>query len=240
MDERDFYNETTTSRAAELNCPHCHSTASYGLRWVLRRKKDKLPPNADERDRARFAKAQSYMVLSDDKVMCTNSACRKRFDVSGIKTMAFLSEEQESEMSSRPRQSEQKEKPQEKQGQPRQEQRKQRSQQQRGRGNQQRRRGGQQAQRGNQQDQRGRRQGQGPRGNRDDNRGNQDDNRGNRDDNWGNRQEYWANQDSRGAQHGHGVSGRRGGKPGQQQGQKKGKKKRPQVYFPSDYVNYRP
>jgi hypothetical protein len=30
------------------------------------------------------------MVLLDDKVMCKNMRCRKRFDVSGIKTMAFL------------------------------------------------------------------------------------------------------------------------------------------------------
>jgi hypothetical protein len=49
-----------------------------------------VPGPADERDRAKFAKAQSYMVLIDDKVMCRNLRCRKRFDVSGIKTMAFL------------------------------------------------------------------------------------------------------------------------------------------------------
>lgn len=45
---------------------------------------------ADERDRAKFAKAQSYMVLLDDKVQCKNQRCRKTFDVSGIKTTAFL------------------------------------------------------------------------------------------------------------------------------------------------------
>jgi hypothetical protein len=60
------------------------------LRWLLRKKKDRLPPGADERDRARFQKSASYMVLLDDKVMCKNMRCRKRFDVSGIKTMAFL------------------------------------------------------------------------------------------------------------------------------------------------------
>ena len=46
--------------------------------------------NADERDRARFAKFLSYMVLMDDKAMCKNMRCRKRFDVSGVKTMAFI------------------------------------------------------------------------------------------------------------------------------------------------------
>ena len=32
------------------------------------------------------------MVLMDDKVMCKNIRCRKRFDISGIKTMAFVSD----------------------------------------------------------------------------------------------------------------------------------------------------
>jgi hypothetical protein len=32
------------------------------------------------------------MVLLDDKVACKNIRCRKRFDVSGMKTTAFLNE----------------------------------------------------------------------------------------------------------------------------------------------------
>ena len=62
----------------------------YDLHWVVRKKKDRLPGGADERDRAKFAKAQSYMVLLDHKVACKNLRCRKRFDISSIKTMAFL------------------------------------------------------------------------------------------------------------------------------------------------------
>jgi hypothetical protein len=73
-----------------LNCPFCRSAETYDLRWMVRKKKDRLPPGADERDRARFAKSQSYMVLLDDKVACKNLRCRKRFDISGVKTMAFL------------------------------------------------------------------------------------------------------------------------------------------------------
>ena len=61
------------------------------LRWLLREKKRSIPSGADERDRAKFAKAQSYMVLLDDKAMCKNMRCRKRFDVSGVKTMARMS-----------------------------------------------------------------------------------------------------------------------------------------------------
>ena len=90
MDERAYYTESQTTKAASLNCPYCRSTETYDLRWMLRRKKDRLPPGADERDRARFQKSQSYMVLLDDKVACKNLRCRKRFDISGVKTMAFV------------------------------------------------------------------------------------------------------------------------------------------------------
>jgi hypothetical protein len=90
MDERAFYGESQTTKPAQLNCPWCRSVETYELRWMVRKKKDRLPPGADERDRAKFAKAQSYMVLLDDKVACKNLRCRKRFDISGVKTMAFL------------------------------------------------------------------------------------------------------------------------------------------------------
>ena len=90
MDERQFYTEQQTTKAATLNCPYCRTVESYDLRWMLRKKKDRVPPGADERDRARFAKSQSYMVLLDDKVACKNLRCRRRFDISGIKTMAFV------------------------------------------------------------------------------------------------------------------------------------------------------
>jgi hypothetical protein len=90
MEERDFFTQEETSRPAGLTCPFCKQSAEYPLRWLVRKKRDRLPGRADERDRARFQKAQSYMVLVDDKVMCQNIRCRKRFDVSGIKTMALL------------------------------------------------------------------------------------------------------------------------------------------------------
>jgi hypothetical protein len=90
MDERDFYSDSQTTKSAQLNCPYCRTVDSYELRWSVRKKKDRIPGRADELDRAKFAKAQSYMVLLDDKVACKNLRCRKRFDVSGVKTMAFL------------------------------------------------------------------------------------------------------------------------------------------------------
>jgi hypothetical protein len=93
MDERAYYTESQTTKAAELHCPYCKTSNTYDLRWLLRKKKDRLPPGGDERDRAKFQKAQSYMVLLDDKVACRNLRCRRRFDISGVKTMAFVSEQ---------------------------------------------------------------------------------------------------------------------------------------------------
>jgi hypothetical protein len=92
MDERAFFNESQTTKPAQLNCPFCRTSDTYEIRWLVRKKKDRLPGGGDERDRAKFAKAQSYMLLLDDKAACKNLRCRKRFDISGIKTIAFLQE----------------------------------------------------------------------------------------------------------------------------------------------------
>jgi hypothetical protein len=90
MEERAFYRESEATKPITLNCPFCRTPDTYDLRWVVRKKIDRLPGGADERDRARFAKAASYMVLLDDKAVCKNMRCRKRFDISGVKTTAFL------------------------------------------------------------------------------------------------------------------------------------------------------
>ena len=90
MDERAFFTESQTTKPATLHCPYCKTSESYSLRWMLRKKKDRLPGGADERDRAKFAKTQSYMLLLDDKAACKNVRCRKPFDISGIKTIAFV------------------------------------------------------------------------------------------------------------------------------------------------------
>ena len=90
MDERAYYSESQTTKPMQLNCPYCRTAETYELRWAVRKKKHRLPPGADERDRAKFQKAQSYMVLMDDKVACKNLRCRTRFDISGVKTMAFI------------------------------------------------------------------------------------------------------------------------------------------------------
>ena len=48
---------------ATLNRPQCHSPRS--MTWIVRTKKRQLSGRADGRDRARFAKARSYMLRKD-------------------------------------------------------------------------------------------------------------------------------------------------------------------------------
>lgn len=90
MEEHDFFDERTEKKTATLNCPHCHQSAEYELMWLVRTKRRQISPRADERDRARFAKARSYMLRKDDLMVCKNMRCRKRFDVSGVQSVAFL------------------------------------------------------------------------------------------------------------------------------------------------------
>jgi hypothetical protein len=90
MEERDFFDEKAEQRTHVMTCPHCGQQGEYQIDWVVRRKKAQLPRGADDRDRARFAKAQSYMVRRDDPMGCKNVRCRKRFDVVGIQSVAFI------------------------------------------------------------------------------------------------------------------------------------------------------
>jgi len=90
VEEREMFDEKEQKRAHTLSCPHCRQSADYELAWLVRTKKRQLPPRADERDRAKFAKARSYMVRKDDLVACKNLRCRKRFEVAGVQSVAFL------------------------------------------------------------------------------------------------------------------------------------------------------
>lgn len=89
MEERDFFDERPEKKPATLNCPHCRQAAEYEVTWLSRVKKKQLPPRADERDRARFAKARSYMLRRDDMLVCQNMRCRKRFEITGLQSVVF-------------------------------------------------------------------------------------------------------------------------------------------------------
>ena len=90
MDEREFFDERPEKKVHTLNCTHCQQTAEYEVNWLVRTKKKQLPGRADERDRARFAKASSYMTRRDDMLACKNMRCRKRFEITSLQSVAFL------------------------------------------------------------------------------------------------------------------------------------------------------
>jgi hypothetical protein len=90
MDEREFFDERPDKKVHTLNCPHCQQSAEYEVGWLVRTKKKQLPGRADERDRARFAKARSYMLRRDDMMACKNMRCRKRFEITSLQSVAFL------------------------------------------------------------------------------------------------------------------------------------------------------
>ena len=85
-----MFDEKEQKRSHTLTCPHCRQSGEYELSWLVRTKKRQIPPRADDRDRAKFAKARSYMVRKDDMTACKNIRCRKRFEVAGVQSVAFL------------------------------------------------------------------------------------------------------------------------------------------------------
>jgi hypothetical protein len=88
LDERDFFHNRNETRTDRLTCPRCKRTNDYQMRWVVRTRKDRLPPGADERDRALYAKLRDYMIRVDDAVTC--KTCGKKFDIPSQHSMVFI------------------------------------------------------------------------------------------------------------------------------------------------------
>ncbi len=88
LDERDFFNSRNETRTDTLTCPRCRRQNQYQMRWVIRTRKDRVPPGADERDRALFAKLRDYMIRIDDNVVC--KTCKTKFDIPSQHSMVFL------------------------------------------------------------------------------------------------------------------------------------------------------
>ena len=88
MDERDFFTERPEQRPAQYSCPRCKRRNEYVVRWMRRTKKKGLPPGADARDRALFAKLRDYLIRLDDDVTC--KACGKRFEIPSHQSMVFV------------------------------------------------------------------------------------------------------------------------------------------------------
>jgi len=64
LDERTLFTERSETRQGRYQCPKCRRTGEYSIRWVRRSKKDRLPPGADEGDRAKFAKLRDYLFAA--------------------------------------------------------------------------------------------------------------------------------------------------------------------------------
>jgi hypothetical protein len=90
MDERDFYTEKRETKTAMYSCPKCRQSSEFKIQWLRRSKKRELPRGASEFDRAKFAKAQDYMVRIDDMIFCPNPRCRARFEIPNSQTVVFV------------------------------------------------------------------------------------------------------------------------------------------------------
>src|SRR5438552_9001839 len=88
MDERDFFTERPQQLPAQYTCPRCKRRNEYQVRWMRRTKKDRLPPGADARDRALYAKLKDYLIRMDDDVVC--KTCQKRFEIPSHQSMVFV------------------------------------------------------------------------------------------------------------------------------------------------------
>ena len=62
LDERAFFNEKPETRPGSYQCPKCRRTSAYAIRWIRRTKKDRPPANADDADKAKFAKLRDYLL----------------------------------------------------------------------------------------------------------------------------------------------------------------------------------
>ena len=87
LDERAFFTEKSETRPGRYQCPKCRRTGEYSIRWVRRSKKDRLPPGADDADRAKYAKLRDYLLRVDDEVTCTT--CGRKFEIPSQHSLMF-------------------------------------------------------------------------------------------------------------------------------------------------------
>ncbi|MGE3179394.1 MAG: hypothetical protein AB7O32_18125, partial [Vicinamibacterales bacterium] len=88
LDERALFTEKPEMRTGSYQCPKCRRSADYSVRWVRRSKKDRLPPGADDADRAKFAKLRDYLLRLDEDVVC--KACGKKFEIPSQHSLVFV------------------------------------------------------------------------------------------------------------------------------------------------------
>ena len=88
LDERAFFTEKPETRSGRYQCPKCRRTSEYPIRWVRRSKKDRLPPGADDADKAKYAKLRDYLLRVDDEVTC--KTCGRKFEIPSQHSLMFV------------------------------------------------------------------------------------------------------------------------------------------------------
>src|SRR4029453_17963645 len=88
LDERAFFTAKPETRQGRYQCPKCRRSGDYSIRWVRRMKRDRLPPGADEGDRAKFAKLRNYLLRLDDEVPCKTGG--KKFEIPSQQSLLFV------------------------------------------------------------------------------------------------------------------------------------------------------
>jgi hypothetical protein len=88
LDVRAFFTDRPETRQGRFQCPKCRRTSDYSIRWTRRSRKDRLPPGADEADRAKFAKLRDYLLRLDDEVNC--KTCGKKFEIPSQQSLLFV------------------------------------------------------------------------------------------------------------------------------------------------------
>lgn len=88
LDERALFTAKPESRPGRYTCPKCRRPGDYSIRWMRHSKKDRLPPGADEQDRAKFAKLRDYLLRLDDEVTC--KSCGKKFEIPSQHSLMFV------------------------------------------------------------------------------------------------------------------------------------------------------
>jgi hypothetical protein len=88
LHEREFFHEKPETKPATFTCPKCRHRDDYQVRWILRTKKDRVPPGADQRDRALHGKLRNYLIRVGDLLVCKR--CQRKFEIPSQQSIVFV------------------------------------------------------------------------------------------------------------------------------------------------------
>ena len=91
LNGRNFSTERPETKPASFACTHAKRRNESEGRWIRRTTNDRLPPGADERDRAMVPKLRDSLIRFDDVIVC--ESCRWRFGIPTQPSLVFLPSE---------------------------------------------------------------------------------------------------------------------------------------------------